>query len=158
MLRSLGLVKLLAICAAPLTGLLRMFQSLLDLTQDGNGQPEPNDSVEHIEALIAAGAEEGILEEEDRKLIHSVVAFGDKTVRDVMTARPNIVAIAIDRSVEDLRQLVIHEQYSRIPVYEESIDNIVGSFTFATFSSLIPTGVKEKPLRELIAHSAGAGN
>lgn len=150
MLHTLGLVKVLALCAAPLTGLLRMFQSLLDLTQDGNGEPEPNDSVEHIEALIDAGAEEGILEEEDRKLIHSVVAFGDKTVRDVMTARPNIVAIAIDRSVEDLRQLVIHEQYSRIPVYEESIDNIVGFIHVRDIFELDPDRRQEKPLRELI--------
>lgn len=150
MLHTLGLVKLLALCAAPLTGLLRMFQSLLDLAKEGNGEPEPNDSVEHIEALITAGAEEGILEEEDRKLIHSVVAFGDKTVRDVMTARPNVVAIAIERSVEDLRQLVIHEQYSRIPVYEESIDNIVGFIDVRDIFELDPDRFQEKPLRELI--------
>jgi CBS domain containing-hemolysin-like protein len=150
MLRMIGLVKLLALCAAPLTGLLRMFQSLLDLAKEGNGEPEPNGSVEHIEALITAGAEEGILEEEDRKLIHSVVAFGDKTVRDVMTARPNIVAIAIERSVEDLRQLVIHEQYSRIPVYEESIDNIVGFVHVRDIFELDPNRRQEKPLRELI--------
>jgi CBS domain containing-hemolysin-like protein len=127
-----------------------MFQSLLDLAQEGHGEPEPNDSVEHIEALITAGAEEGILEEEDRKLIHSVVAFGDKTVRDVMTARPNIVAIAIERSVEDLRQLVIHEQYSRIPVYEESIDNIVGFIHVRDIFELDPDRRQEKPLRELL--------
>jgi CBS domain containing-hemolysin-like protein len=148
--QMVGLVKLLALCTAPLTGLLRMFHSLLDLTKEGNGEPEQNDSVEHIEALITAGAEEGILEEEDRKLIHSVVAFGDKTVRDVMTARPNIVAIAIERSVEDLRQLVIHEQYSRIPVYEESIDNIVGFIHVRDIFELDPNRRQEKPLRELI--------
>ena len=79
-----------------------------------------------IEALISAGEEEGIIEKDDRKLIESVVAFGDKTVREVMTPRPKIVAIEANRSLEDLRELVIHEQYSRIPVYERSIDNIIG--------------------------------
>ncbi len=79
-----------------------------------------------IEALISAGEEEGLIEEDDRKLIQSVVAFGDKTVREVMTPRPKIVAIEADRSLEDLRELVIHEQYSRIPVYERTIDNIIG--------------------------------
>src|SRR5262249_2936316 len=79
-----------------------------------------------IEALITAGEEEGIIEKDDRKLIESVVAFGDKTVREVMTPRPKIVAIEADRSLEDLRELAIHEQYSRIPVYESTIDRIIG--------------------------------
>ena len=106
-----------------LAALVHGFQSLLDLDRNGRGEPVPTDSVEHVEALITAGAEEGILEEEDRKLIHSVVAFGDKSVREVMTPRPDIVAISTIQSIEDLRQLVIHEQYSRIPVYQETIDN-----------------------------------
>jgi len=55
-----------------------------------------------------------------------VVAFGDKTVREVMTPRPNMVTIAVNQSLDDLRQLVIHEQYSRIPVYERTIDEMIG--------------------------------
>jgi len=55
-----------------------------------------------------------------------VVEFGDTTVREVMTPRPNIVAIPESSSLDDLRKLVIHEQYSRIPVYESSIDGISG--------------------------------
>ena len=81
---------------------------------------------ENIEALISAGTEEGLIEEEDRKLIQSVVEFGDKVVREVMTPRPNIVAISADATLEQLRQLVINEQYSRIPVYEQDIDQIIG--------------------------------
>ncbi|MBV9405238.1 MAG: CBS domain-containing protein, partial [Acidobacteriaceae bacterium] len=123
---ALPLIKLVAKGATPLAALIRLFQSLLDLDKDVRGEPVPADATEHIEALITAGAEEGILEEEDRKLIHSVVAFGDKSVREVMTPRPDIVAISADKSLEDLRQLVIHEQYSRIPVYQESIDNVLG--------------------------------
>ena len=110
----------------PLTGVLGFFQSLVELS----GRPEPRDQEPdapgHIEALISAGEEEGIIEKDDRRLIESVVAFGDKTVREVMTPRPKIVAIEANRSLEDLRELVIHEQYSRIPVYEGTIDNIIG--------------------------------
>ena len=80
----------------------------------GRGAARPE---EHIEALICAGEEEGIIEKGDRELIQSVVAFGDKTVREVMTPRPRIVAIRQDATLEELRQLVIHEQFSRIPVY-----------------------------------------
>ena len=55
-----------------------------------------------------------------------MVAFGDKTVREVMTPRPRIVAIRQDATLEELRELVIHEQYSRIPAYEDDIDQITG--------------------------------
>jgi CBS domain containing-hemolysin-like protein len=150
MIRTLPIVKLLAFCMRPLTALLRMFHSLLDLAKAENGEPESNDSVEHIEALITAGAEEGILEEGDRKLIHSVVAFNDKKVREVMTPRPNIVAISADKSLEDLRQLVIHEQYSRIPVYQDTIDNIIGFIHVRDIFELDPDKRHEKSLKELV--------
>jgi putative hemolysin len=126
MLPVVPLIRFLAVLARPLAILVRAFQSLLDPVVDVSKDADSPDAVEHIEALITAGAEEGILEEEDRKLIHSVVAFGDKNVREVMTPRPDIVAISANKPVEDLRQLVIHEQFSRIPVYEGNIDNIVG--------------------------------
>jgi putative hemolysin len=127
MIRYIPLIRLLAAAISPVTALLNVFHSVLDfgVSANGDADKEPHPS-EHIEALITAGAEEGILEEEDRQLIHSVVAFGDKTVREVMTPRPNIVAISAGRSLEDLRQLVIHEQFSRIPVYQETIDSIIG--------------------------------
>ena len=152
MLRVLPAAKLLAASALPLAALLRAFQSLLDLENATQREALPQDSVEHIEALITAGAEEGILEEEDRKLIHSVVAFGDKSVREVMTPRPNIVAISADKSLEDLRQLVIHEQYSRIPVYEGTIDNIIGFVHVRDMFELDPEDRQNKTLKELIRH------
>jgi putative hemolysin len=150
MLRLLPGIKLMALCAMPLTALLRMFQSLLDLDKDATGETAPADSVEHIEALITAGAEEGILEEQDRKLIHSVVAFGDKNVREVMTPRPNIVAISANKSLEDLRQLVIHEQFSRIPVYQDTIDDIIGFVHVRDMFELDPEDRQSKPLKDLI--------
>src|SRR5690348_2609966 len=150
MVKVLRITRLLASVAMPLVALVRLFQSLLDLDKDANGETAPADSVEHIEALITAGAEEGILEEEDRKLIHSVVAFGDKSVREVMTARPNIVAISVDKSLEDLRQLVIHEQYSRIPVYRNTIDDIIGFVHVRDMFELDPEDRKTKPLNDVI--------
>ncbi|MGH9652847.1 MAG: hemolysin family protein [Bryobacteraceae bacterium] len=148
--RVLPVAKLLAALASPAAALIRLFQSLLDLDHAARGESAPGDSVEHIEALITAGAEEGILEEEDRKLIHSVVAFGDKDVREVMTARPNIVAVAVDRPLEDLRQLVIHEQFSRIPVYEGGIDNVIGFVHVRDMFELDPEQRQQKTVRDLM--------
>src|ERR1022692_490069 len=109
-----------ALFARPCVALLKFFQSLIDLTDDAVSPADEPTSAENIEALISAGTEEGLIEEEDRKLIQSVVEFGDKVVREVMTPRPNIVAISADATLEQLRQLVITEQYSRIPVYEQT--------------------------------------
>src|SRR3984957_2073103 len=120
------ILRLCALLVRPLTAILSFFQSLVELSEPANGNEEGPGPSGDIEALISAGEEEGIIEKDDRKLIESVVAFGDKTVREVMTPRPKMVAIESNRSLEDLRELVIHEQYSRIPVFERTIDNIVG--------------------------------
>src|SRR5579863_6448897 len=117
--------RAVALVARPLTWMLEFLQSLFDLgaSEQAAEQPSPE---EHIGALITAGREEGIIEEADRELIQSVVAFGDKTVREVMTPRPKIVGIRQDATLEELRRLVINEQFSRIPAYETDIDSICG--------------------------------
>jgi CBS domain containing-hemolysin-like protein len=120
------LLRAMAWLAHPCVALLEFFQSLVDLTDDTSVQEEEPTPAENIEALISAGTEEGLIQEEDRELIQSVVEFGDKVVREVMTPRPSIVAISGDSTLEQLRQLVITEQYSRIPVYDQNIDQVLG--------------------------------
>ena len=119
-------------------------------TDNGNGDEEPPTQAENIDALISAGTEEGLIEEEDRKLIQSVVEFGDKVVREVMTPRPNIVAISADATLEELRQLVINEQYSRIPVYEDTIDQIIGFVHVRDMFELDEDQRANRTVRELI--------
>jgi putative hemolysin len=118
-------MRALAVTVRPLTWALGFLHSVFEMGAHARPE-EPPTPEEHIDALITAGEEEGIIEKGDRELIQSVVAFGDKTVREVMTPRPRIVAIRQDATLEELRALVINEQYSRIPVYEENIDQIVG--------------------------------
>jgi CBS domain containing-hemolysin-like protein len=119
------LFRVLELLVRPITWTLGFLSSLFDLG-DTNGSTEPTSPEEHIDALITAGEEEGIIEKGDRELIQSVVAFGSKTVREIMTPRPRIVGIRSDASLNELRQLVINEQFSRIPVYEDTVDQIVG--------------------------------
>ncbi len=119
-------LRVLGLIIRPAAAFLAFFYSLVEMADDQSGSEEPATSAENIDALISAGTEEGLIQEEDRKLIQSVVEFGAKVVREVMTPRPNIVAISADSTLEELRQLVINEQYSRIPIYERSIDQIVG--------------------------------
>jgi CBS domain containing-hemolysin-like protein len=126
LLPVLPLLRAMAWVARPCVALLGFFQSLIDLGDDAAAHEEQPTSAENIEALISAGQEEGLIEEQDRELIQSVVEFGDKVVREVMTPRPRIVAIPADSTLEELRQLVINEQYSRIPAFEKNIDQITG--------------------------------
>ena len=119
------LFRVMALLMRPLTWALNFLQSVFDLGDHPQADEAPTPE-EHIDSLIAAGEEEGIIEKGDRELIQSVVAFVDTTVREVMTPRPRIVAIRQDATLEELREVVIHEQYSRIPVYEENIDQITG--------------------------------
>jgi CBS domain containing-hemolysin-like protein len=119
-------LRLMALTAKPFVAILRFLQVLVEATDEKNGGEEPPTSEENVDALIDAGTEEGLIQEGDRKLIQSVVEFGDKLVREVMTPRPNIVAVSAQATLEQLRQLVINEQYSRIPVYEDSIDQVLG--------------------------------
>ena len=73
-----------------------------------------------------AGEQERLTERDERKLLQSIVNFGDTLVREVMTPRPDIVAIRADASIAELRALFREQEYSRIPVYYENLDNIVG--------------------------------
>jgi len=143
-------LRALAWIARTCVAVLGFFQSLVDLTDDAAASEEAPTSAENIEALISAGAEEGLIEEDDRELMQSVVEFGDKVVREVMTPRPNIVAISADATLEQLRQLVIHEQFSRIPVYERNIDQIAGFVHVRDMFEIEEEEREHRRVRELV--------
>jgi putative hemolysin len=77
-------------------------------------------------AYLEAGEQEGLIEREERRLIESIVDFGDTLVREVMTPRPDIVAVRADATLAELRQIFGEQQYSRVPVYRDSLDRILG--------------------------------
>jgi magnesium and cobalt exporter, CNNM family len=93
------------------------------------GIPAPETADEEgevAEAYLEAGVQEGLIEKEERRLLQSIVDFGDTIVREVMTPRPDIVAIIADATIDALRALFREQEYSRIPVYKDNLDNIVG--------------------------------
>lgn len=81
---------------------------------------------EDIRTIVNVGAEQRVIEEEERELIHSVMEFGDTIVREVMKPRPQMVAVSIDDSPRRVLDVVIAEGYSKLPVYQESKDDVVG--------------------------------
>lgn len=144
------LFRATAILLSPLVTLFGFFQSLTELAENGESEEEEPTPADNIEALIAAGTEEGLIEASDGELIQSVVAFGDKTVREAMTPRPNMVAVEADKSLEDLRQIVINEQYSRIPVYEKTIDHIIGFVHVRDMLELEEEDRKHRTVRDIV--------
>jgi CBS domain containing-hemolysin-like protein len=128
--RGLWAAKLLwPIClllwlATPVTFFIRFFFSVAALAEaPANLEEEPAPDVED---LIEAGEEEGILEQSDRELVRSAVEFGDMLVREVMTPRPEVFAVSESITLERFLELLKQHNYSRVPAYSGSLDNIKG--------------------------------
>ena len=81
---------------------------------------------EELRLLVSVGEEEGVLEEEETEMIHSIFEFADTTVREVMIPRIDMVTLEADATVDDAVDLALQAGFSRIPVYKESIDDIIG--------------------------------
>jgi putative hemolysin len=91
------------------------------------GAEEPEKATEEdVQAFIEAGQEEGILEGDEGRMVQSILYLGDKVVREVMTPRTEIVAISEKATVGELRALFAEQKYSRVPVYREDLDHVVG--------------------------------
>jgi CBS domain containing-hemolysin-like protein len=119
------LLRVLIYLVLPVTLVLGFLQSVTSLTRE-HSEPQPETQAEAVDALIEAGQEEGILDESNRDLIQSVVQFSEKTVRDAMKPRPEMVTVAADTTLETLIELLRTRSFSRMPVFEASIDNIIG--------------------------------
>jgi len=83
-------------------------------------------SEEELKMLVEAGEEEGVLEEEEKEMIHSIFEFTDTVVRKVMIPRIDVKAVEANESIDELLEVIMKAGHSRVPVYDETIDNIVG--------------------------------
>jgi putative hemolysin len=116
-----------------------------------NGEEEePQDTGDDIQALIDVGEAEGILEEEEGELIHSIIEFGDTRVSEVMTPRPDIVALAAGSSVREARDVMIESKYSRLPVYRDQIDNVEGLIYVRDLLQRWAEGDEDGPIAPLV--------
>ncbi len=118
-------LRILIYLVLPVTLVLGFLQSVAALTK-GHSDEQPETQAEAVDALIEAGQEEGILDESNRDMIQSVVEFGEKTVREAMKPRPEIVAVPTNTTVEQFIELLRTKPFSRVPVFEGTIHNIKG--------------------------------
>jgi len=108
------------------------------------------EAAEVAKAYIDTAEEEGIIQGEERQLLRSIVDFGDTLVREVMTPRPDIVAVREDATIGAVRALFREQEYSRFPVFRDSLDNIVGFLFIKDLWVLPPTTVDDQPIRPLL--------
>jgi len=119
------LLRILIYTVLPVTLALGFLQSVATLTRQPT-EEQPESPAEAVDALIEAGQEEGIIQPSDRALIQSVVEFSGKTVREAMKPRPDMLAVPVNTTVEQLIELLRQRPFSRVPVYRDTIHNIVG--------------------------------
>jgi CBS domain containing-hemolysin-like protein len=117
-------IRLLLWITTPITVFVRFFFSVASLAEEPVSEEE--ETAVDVEALLEAGEEEGILEESDRDLVRSAVEFGDKLVREVMTPRPQVFAVPGAITLEKFLDLLREHNFSRVPVYAGSLDNVTG--------------------------------
>jgi putative hemolysin len=144
-----SLVRAFVLFIWPVQAVLQLLISVLHLSEDEGAAPAVEQQ-QAIEALVDAATEEGIIERDDARLIEQVVEFGDKRVRDVMTPRPDVVAIRAGATLEDLRDLVVETKYSRLPVYDKSLDDIAGIVMARDMLEVPDSEAGHRTVRELM--------
>ena len=125
LVRWTPLLRLMIYTLLPVTLVLGFLQSVTSLTRQ-QAEEQSDSPAEAVDALIEAGQEEGIIQESDRDLIQSVVEFSGKTVREAMKPRPDMTAVPVDMTLEMFIELLRAKPFSRVPVYRDTIHNIVG--------------------------------
>jgi putative hemolysin len=129
----------------------RALIGLANVLLPGRGMRQgPFVSESDIRSMAEVGHEEGSIEPEERELIHSIFEFGDTIVREVMVPRPDVVAIEDDKTLRDVQAIVLTHGYSRIPVFHEDLDDVIG-FVFAKdVLKALHQGKVDMPLRDIV--------
>jgi CBS domain containing-hemolysin-like protein len=125
-------------------------ESLARISEHEPEKTQEQRTEEGIEALVEAAEEEGIIEADQADLIEQVVEFSDKRVREVMTPRPDIVAIASEATLEELHGKLMETQYSRLPVYEKSLDDVFGVVHAQDMLQVADQDLPHRKVRELV--------
>lgn len=113
-------------------------------------EAEREDAADDIQALIEMGEAEGIIEEEEREMIETMVEFGETRAGEIMTPRTEICALPVDATVKQARDLIIEEKYSRLPVYRDSIDNIEGVIYVRDLLNIWADGKENQTIESLL--------
>ena len=142
-------VRTLQILLFPLIWLVVSLIKLLTLGMKGEQEEDPDEAVEELQSIIETAEDEEVLDEDRSELVQAAIDFAEISASEVMTARVDVQAIDIDDSWEEIIAQVEAAPYSRLPVYEDSIDNIIGVLYLNHFLKALTDGGRAD-IRELL--------
>ena len=147
-----GPVQFFATLLTPITAPLRYLGGRLRGHRAGAEEPEESIflSEDGLRFLLNVAEEESIIEEEEREMIGSILELGDTLVREVMVPRPDVAAVEVETPLREAVDLVLSAGHSRIPVYKERIDNIVGILYAKDLLRALRDGPSDRPLSTLL--------
>jgi CBS domain containing-hemolysin-like protein len=134
------LTRLLDVLAAPVARLIGGSEAL----------PGPFVTEEEMRQLVNVGEEEGVIPEEEERMITSVFAFGDKLVREVMVPRVDVTAAEEQQSISAVTELILEHGHTRIPVYRETIDHVIGVVNAKDLLRVLHQHQPDVPLRAIL--------
>jgi putative hemolysin len=149
LLKLLPAIRLFMWLVWPVRVFLEGAESLARISERENEKTAEQRTEEGVQALVEAAEEEGIIEPEQADLIEQVVEFSDKRVREVMTPRPEIVAIAAEATLEELHAKFVEKKFSKMPVYEKSLDDIFGVVNAHDLLHIADQDLPKRKVREL---------
>ena len=150
-LRLSGFIVVLLRVLGPLVHVLTAITTSVARMLGAGEQSQDVMSTEELKILVERGGEQGILEAEEEQMIHAVIQLGDQRVHEVMVPRIAMVTLAATASMEQAIDVVIEEGHSRIPVYEETIDEIVGILYAKDLLPFLKGSVEQRPsLRSIL--------
>jgi CBS domain containing-hemolysin-like protein len=121
-----------------LTPLIFLFNQLAKLVQNRNGAPSVTE--DELKVIVDQIEEEGVLEEQESDLVRSALEFDEISVDEVLVPRVRVTAIPQDMEITEIKQIFLAERYSRLPVYADSIDDIIGFITEKDFFGMLESG------------------
>ncbi|WP_251027884.1 hemolysin family protein [Bacillus sp. ISL-41] len=114
-----------------------------------DGEAQPSVTEEEIKVMVDISEEEGVINNDERELVHRSLEFNDVLVGEILTHRMDMITIEVNQPLEEIKQIFLEERFSRIPVYEDNIDNVIGFLSEREFfAELIQN--KEVNVREML--------
>jgi CBS domain containing-hemolysin-like protein len=131
--------------------LTRLLIAIGNVVTPGKGlKSGPFVSEDEIKAMVDEAERDDVIEEEEREMIHSIFEFGDTILREVMVPRPDMVAVPLSTSLQEVLELILRTGYSRIPVYDGTVDEVVGLAYAKDVLRRLHDGQADKPLVDIL--------
>jgi CBS domain containing-hemolysin-like protein len=150
LLPLLPLIRAAMLLVWPIRVFLEGAESLARISEREVERTEEQRTEEGIEALVEVAEEEGIIEPEQANLIEQVVEFSDKRVREVMTPRPDIVAMQAEATLEEMHAKFVETKFAKMPVYDKSLDDIIGVVHAQDLLQVADTDLPKRKVHELL--------